>query len=391
MKIGLVTGLFFSLVSFCLPQSTRADSGYTAREILRSNFVFLQVANRNGWLVTEVYEKDGIKTILLGPDGYKRDLSPFMSSTENNKSFFAKSVSDDGTVYFETTSYTNEGGVIDSRIFSLARNSDETQFITGVTRRETLLSTSSVNESGDVFISDSNKEGSNNTIEIRALGNGMSLQRTLSFPNRITTGSSYVSHLFDNQRRYIITREQLVKYKRKVIDVCVGDLRNEEVVCATPEQVSKITFRGKGYIAAFSDGKFLVSSGGKVNLIEGSTLQVIKSFRYAGFNLPSVHHEGQDLSVVSLYSVSSKSGESTKLSVTDPFLGAQKLSCGFISKFASSMLPFSQIVKPTSTHFYLVLEGSSETSENYTKILYELSLSDSNYQASPVVGVCRSR
>jgi hypothetical protein len=58
MKTRLVMFILFVLVCFGGPLTVLAENSYTARELLRSTYVFVQATNQKGWLAVEVLEKD---------------------------------------------------------------------------------------------------------------------------------------------------------------------------------------------------------------------------------------------------------------------------------------------------------------------------------------------
>ena len=388
MKTRTAIILLFSLVFFGNPLEAKAENSFTAREILRGQYLFLQTANSKGWLLAEESVNGELRSILIGPRGYRRDLTDFMPVAEPNRGTYATSISNDGTVFFETTSFTDEGVLLEKKLFSLARESIQLTLIADLSRKGSIFSNASVNNNGDVLIVDSSESGSNDTVGIRTLKSGESLQRSLSFPNRIKRGGSSVVQFIDNEGRFILARDQVTKHRRKLIDICTGTLHSNEISCATPDKIAQLAYRGKGYISTFSEGKLLVDKMGSFNLVDATTFEVIKSFHFPSFNSLSTYAVGQDLSIIGLDPASSRRSPKTHMTIINPLVGGQKYSCDFIPKDSTFLLPFTQILQLTSSHIYLVVDGIEEKSGEYTKVLYELTISETNFQNSAVVGGC---
>ena len=388
MKTRLVMFILLVLVCFGGPLTVLAENSYTARELLRSTYVFVQATNQKEWLAVEVLEKDEYKTFLIGPDGYRRDLSPFMSISETQRGAYVSAIADDGTIYFETSSFTDEGVLIERKLYSLSRESEEARLIDNVTRKGTLISTASINRNGDLLTVEYDELGLNDSVELRTFVGTSSHQRTLSFPNRIKRGDSSINQYFDNQGRFLITREQVTRLRRKLVDICAGDVRSDAVVCATADQLAKGVYRGKGYISAFSGGRVLVENMGRFKLIDSTTFEVMKSFRFRGYNTFSTYMVGEDLSIVGIGSSSFRRTSRTPMIVLDPLLGEQRYSCDFIPKDRTSLLSFSQIFKPTGSHIYIVAPGWGGGRDADSAVLYELSSSETQFPGSMVVGGC---
>lgn len=388
MKIRMVILLLFSLVSFGGPRAALADNQYTAREILRGTVLYRLAAFPNGWLAVVVNRNDNYRTILIGPYGYRRDITSFTRESEEDKSTSVKLISDDGTVYFETDSLNK--GVTTEREFSyLSRDSKDVRLIATFPHRGSQLSNASFNSRGELMVVEYDESALNNTVEYRTLGGGLPIKRTLSLPNRIKRGKAAIYTYFDDQGRFLISREQYTKNHRKLVDICSGAVQSDAISCATADQIAKVANRGKGSISGVSEGKVLVDNMGRLNLVDSTTFEVAKSFRFPRYNYIYLPYAvGQDLSMLGLSTSSLTPPSKARMTVVDPFSGSQVYSCDFFPKDSTFVIPWTDSSILTSSHIYIFVPNHSDKIDEYGTILYEISLTETRFPDSPVVGGC---
>lgn len=376
----------------CMAASAVAQVGFSVKEIYRSDaggFIRVEQSNAAGWMLLSVSgapDRDR-KDELLGPGGYRRDISAFMQVPDSDISALA--VTHDGAVYLERGAYstTEEGTFLSERkLLKLDRDASILSEIISFKRDLTTDDGILVNAKGQILHYSANVADPAATITIRRINGTRESLQNFALPPIPKGKRQSLTVLLDDTGKFALSRSIYSSGNSTLSNLCSGSVDNESITCMDLKRLKALKRKGF-YLSSLVNGTLLLSSWNISKSLDLITFDEKATLRISSRKTATQMSLISNGSVVTFASGIFKDSRDAKLFVSDSMSGKNRFSCDVIEQMRLPWLSQMELFSGVDGGIMVLLRdyGPKRTS----RILLLAPASLSNELAAPAIGSCK--